>query len=301
MDGILNINKPAGMTSYSVVARVKRLTGEKHTGHAGTLDPLATGVLPVCLGQATRVIEYLFDETKTYRSEIELGKSTDTYDGTGKVLRECDPAGITLDMINSGLPEFRGEIIQTPPMYSALKLNGRPLYELAREGIEVERKSRPVRVFSLEIKDWQPPVVTLEIVCGKGTYIRCIAHDLGEKLGCGAHLKSLVRLKVGPFDISEALSLPRLELLVKAERIRDCLHPIDSVLTGFPALVVNREQQCALIHGNTVSLETPSVEPSSRLSRAYTTEGNFLGMLRYDPENRLWRPEKMFFRCCSAN
>jgi len=165
MDGILNLNKPPDMTSFGVVARVKRITGEKHTGHAGTLDPLATGVLPVCLGQATRVIEYLFAETKTYRAEVELGKSTDTYDVTGKTTRTGNASGITQAAVEKALAGFRGNILQTPPMYSAVKHQGKPLYELARSGIEVERKSRTAQVFRLEIIGWQPPVVTLEIDC----------------------------------------------------------------------------------------------------------------------------------------
>ena len=211
MDGILNINKPQEMTSFSVVACVKRICGERHAGHAGTLDPLATGVLPICLGQATRVIEFLFDETKTYRAQVELGITTDTYDSTGKVLRTADPSGVSREMIEKALVKFRGSILQTPPMYSAVKHQGKPLYKLARSGIEVERKSRPTQIHSLEIIDWQPPVVTLDIVCGKGTYIRSLAFDLGEALGCGANMKSLIRLRVGPFNIEDALTLPQLE------------------------------------------------------------------------------------------
>ena len=200
MHGLLNINKPAGMTSFGVVDRVKHLSGERRVGHAGTLDPLATGVLPVCLGQATRVIEFLFDSTKTYRAQIELGITTDTYDSSGKVISIKDASGISREMVGSTLDRFRGPILQTPPMYSAIKHHGQPLYKLARSGIEVERKSRPAQIYGLEITDWQPPVVSLDIICGKGTYVRCLAHDLGEALGCGASMKSLVRLKVGPFQ-----------------------------------------------------------------------------------------------------
>jgi tRNA pseudouridine55 synthase len=302
MDGILNINKPKDITSFAVVARVKKISGEKHIGHAGTLDPLATGVLPVCLGQATRVIEFLFDETKTYRTEVELGKTTDTYDSTGKITKTSDPSGISRAMIESALSSFRGPISQIPPMFSALKHKGKPLYKLAREGIEIERKSRPAQVYEIYILDWQPPVVTLNIVCGKGTYIRCIAHDLGEALGCGANMKSLVRSRVGPFGIENALTLEHLEESFRGGQGQKCLYAIDHVLIDFNAVVVNPVQQCSLIHGASITLEMSNqpglgLEKYS-LSRVYTQEGSFLGMIRYDSENRLWKPEKIFFNGC---
>ena len=197
MDGILNINKPAGKTSFAVVAMVKRLTGEKHVGHAGTLDPMATGVLPVCLGQATRLVEYLMDTTKTYRAEIELGVSTDSYDREGAVTQKCDASAVTLAQIETALNSFRGVITQIPPMYSAVKHQGKPLYELARAGIDVERKARTAKIYSLEIRDWQNPFLTIEVNCGKGTYIRSLANDLGQALGCGATLSALERSRCG--------------------------------------------------------------------------------------------------------
>ena len=171
MDGILNIDKPWGKTSFSIVAMVKRLSGERRVGHAGTLDPAATGVLPVCLGQGTRIIEFLVDMTKAYRAEIELGVATDTYDTSGQITRRGDLSGISQRQLESALSPFRGLIQQTPPMYSAIKYQGKRLYQLARAGIEVERQSRPTKIHHLELIDWQPPVATLEIVCDKGTYI----------------------------------------------------------------------------------------------------------------------------------
>jgi tRNA pseudouridine55 synthase len=301
MDGILNLNKPAGMTSFGVVARVKRLSGEKHCGHAGTLDPLATGVLPVCLGQATRVIEYLFAETKTYRAEVELGKSTDTYDATGMVTRTADASAVTLTDLEKALAAFRGTILQVPPMYSAVKHQGKPLYELARSGLEVERKSRPAQIFRLEISHWQPPVVTLDIDCGKGTYIRCLANDLGEALGCGANMQSLVRLRVGPFRIEEALTLPELEEAFNKGRGEDQLFPVDHVLLAYNAVVVNHEQQCSLVHGMPVTFtQNPLAggpeKGMGNLCRAYTQDGSFLGMLKYEKER--WLPDKIFLRNC---
>jgi len=301
MNGILNINKPRGMTSFGVVARVKHITHERKVGHAGTLDPQATGVLPVCLGHATRVMEFLFDETKVYRAEIQLGITTDTYDSEGKVLLRQDVSGISRETFTSFLLKFRGTIQQTPPMFSALKHRGKPLYELARSGIEVERKSRRVRIDSLEIVEWQPPFVTLGIVCGKGTYIRSLAHDLGESLGCGASLNSLVRLRVGPFSIEEALTLPQLEEAGRLSQLEKYLHPVDYALSNFRAVKVNQEQQNALIHGSLVSLDIESEkllsnDPSDSFVRAYTEDGRFLGMIKHDAETHLWHPEKIFLK-----
>ncbi len=300
MDGILNINKPQDMTSFGVVARVKRITGERHTGHAGTLDPLATGVLPVCLGQATRIIEYLFDETKTYRAQVELGVTTDTCDSTGKIIRTADASGITREMVEETLAKFRGSILQTPPMYSAVKYKGKPLYKLARSGIEVERKSRPAHIHSLEIVDWKPPVFTLDVVCGKGTYIRSLAHDIGETLGSGANMKSLIRLRVGPFRIEDSLTLSQLEEACQQGKLKEYLYPLDYVLQ-FNSVVVNQVQQQSLIHGSPVTLEPGSenglsaAAPASRC-RAYSEDGSFIGIIKYDSENNRWQPEKIFLK-----
>jgi tRNA pseudouridine55 synthase len=301
MDGILNINKSPGMTSFSVVARVKRLSGERHAGHAGTLDPQATGVIPICLGQATRIIEYLFEQTKTYRTEVELGISTDTYDSTGQIIQVKNTDSITLERIEAALAGFRGAILQTPPMYSALKYRGTPLYKLARSGIEVERKNRQAQIHSLEILDWQPPVITLEITCGKGTYIRSLAHDLGEELGCGANMKSLIRTKVGRFDIRDAITLSQLEETCRNGLLQEQMYPLDFVLPSFSAIVVNEEQKTLLIHGMPVSLQQKQDFGTTNLKktlffRAYSGDGHFLGMVKYDPENRLWRPDKIFFK-----
>lgn len=303
MDGILNINKPQGLTSFQVVAAVKRITGEKHCGHAGTLDPIATGVLPVCLGQATRVIEFLFNDTKTYRAQVELGVTTDSYDSTGKVLREADACGVTRDMVERALDGFRGSILQTPPMYSAVKYHGQPLYKLARSGIEVERKSRTAQIYSLEIQDWQPPVVTLDVVCGKGTYIRALANDLGTVLGCGANMKGLIRRRVGPFNIEDALTLPRLEEVFREGDGEKQLYAVDFALMSYSAIVVNKAQQCSLHHGSAISLEAGGEAEKTDVSqavrsRAYTEDGEFVGMIKYDHETLQWRPEKIFLKNC---
>jgi len=302
MDGILNINKPKGMTSFSIVSIVRRLSGEKRVGHAGTLDPAATGVLPVCLGQGTRVTEFLVDATKAYRAEIELGVATDTYDASGKVIQTGDYSGISRGQLESALTSYRGLIEQTPPMYSAIKHQGQPLYKLARAGIKVERKSRLIEVYSLELIDWQPPIFTLEVVCGKGTYIRSLAHDLGQTLGCGANLKSLVRLRCGFFDIKDAVSLPQLEDAFQCGYWQHFVYPIDTVLTHWSAMVVSDAAGQAIRNGCPLPLEDsayleqhpPLSTAEENCCRVYDLDGCFLGVLRFNSEKGRWQPEKIF-------
>ncbi len=308
MDGILNINKPWGKTSFSIVAMVKRLTGERRVGHAGTLDPQATGVLPVCLGQGTRVIEFLVDATKAYRAQIELGVATDTYDASGRITQKGDPSGISQDQLAAELTSFCGLIQQTPPMYSAVKYHGKPLYELARAGITVERRSRLAKIFNLELIDWQPPVATIEVVCGKGTYVRSLAHDLGQTLGCGANLKSLIRLRCGPFDIKEAVSVPQLEDAFRYDYWQRFVYPIDTVLLDWTAMVVSDDMGRIIRNGCPLVLENndsgkgtgyieQDITKRSSLGdrcRVYTPDGSFLGVLYFNPEKGQWQPKKVF-------
>ena len=308
MDGIINIDKPWGKTSSSIVAMVKHLSSERRVGHAGTLDPMATGVLPVCLGRGTRVTEFLVDATKTYRAQIELGVATDTYDASGKITQQGDPSGINQRQLESALASFRGSIQQTPPMYSAIKYHGQPLYKLARAGIEVERRSRLTQIYHLELIDWQPPIVTVEVECGKGTYIRSLAHDLGQSLGCGANLKSLIRLRCGFFNIENAISVPKLEDAFHYGYWQHFVYPIDTVLLHWSAIVVDDNTSQAISNGQPVTLKNYNgSEKTSLLSqhlsrqspfkdicRAYTADGCFLGVLRFNPEKEQWQPDKVF-------
>ncbi len=295
MDGILNINKPSAMTSYGVVAVVKRLSGERRVGHAGTLDPAATGVLPVCLGQATRIVTFLTTAAKTYRAGIELGIATDTYDAGGEITQRGDPSSIDLDKLRSALAAFRGPIWQTPPMFSALKHRGQPLYKLARAGISIERPSRKVTVYQLKLVSWQPPVVTLEIECGKGTYIRSLAHDLGQALGCGAYLKNLVRTRCGIFAIKDALSLLKLEEAFRLGYWERYLHPVDSVLQDFDALVVDDTAEADMKNGKMINIaKSGETGDKPKYCRAYSQDGRFLGILSYLPDKGLWHPKKVF-------
>jgi len=295
MDGILNINKPVGKTSFSIVAMVKRLTGEKRVGHAGTLDPMAKGVLPICLGQATRLVEYLMDTTKTYRAEIELGISTDSYDREGTVTQRTDASCVTLEQLETAFNSFRGVINQIPPMYSAIKHHGKPLYELARAGISVERKNRTAKIFSLELKDWRNPVFTIEVTCGKGTYIRSLANDLGQALGCGACIIDLERTRCGIFDIGEAVTPERFEDACRGGYWESLLYPMDSILSLWETVIVCEEKAQAIRNGALISLgENTSRKVECDYCRAYTWDGNLLGILRFDSAKKQWQPEKVF-------
>jgi tRNA pseudouridine55 synthase len=307
MDGILNIDKPFGPTSFNIVATVKRLSGERHVGHAGTLDPAATGVLPVCLGQGTRVIEFLMDTPKAYQAEIELGIATDTYDASGRITQKGDSSRISQNGIEIALFSFLGLIHQVPPAYSAVKSQGKPLYKLARAGIDVKPNSRLVTIHNIKLLDWKPPIITIEVTCGKGTYIRSLAHDLGQLLGCGAHLKSLVRLRYGLFDIKDSISLPQLDDAFRHNYWQHYIYPIDSVLLHFTAVVVSEDIQQDIKNGCSLVLEdglseckndhtqNKIAEKSSRnRCRVYALDGRFLGVLRFNPEKGLWQPDKVF-------
>ena len=211
VDGIFVLNKPEGVTSMDMVRMAKRVTRVKRVGHAGTLDPIATGVLPICFGQATRLMEYLVDGRKVYRATFTLGTATDTYDALGEVTDRGDASGVTREDVEALLPGFTGAVTQQPPMFSALKHEGKRLYELAREGIEVERPARDVVVYSIDILGWTPPTVELEVVCGRGFYMRTLGQDLGVALGCYAHLSALTRERAGPFALADAPEPEELE------------------------------------------------------------------------------------------
>ena len=294
IDGILNVLKPAGKTSFAVVSLVRRWSGERRVGHAGTLDPEATGVLVVCIGQATRIVEFLTGAGKTYQAEIELGVTTDTYDAVGKVVERRDPSSVTEEQVRHVLNSFHGTVAQVPPMHSALHYKGKRLYQLAREGIEVEREPRRVEFSRLEILAWQPPVVTIRVDCSGGTYIRSLAHDIGTALGCGAHLRKLVRLKSEPFHIDDAVSLTVLEEAFRRGDWQSYLHPMDEVLLDWPAAILERGSEALVTKGVDVELHfSGDTGPVGSHCRAYSADGYFLAVLGKTNEG-LWHPEKVF-------
>lgn len=298
MDGIVCIDKELGMTSHDVVARVRRLARQKRVGHAGTLDPAASGVLPVCLGQATRVAEYLSESGKAYRATIRFGVVTDTYDAEGSVVREA-PVSLTVDEIAAALPAFLGEQMQTPPAYSAIKRGGQPVYKLARAGERVELEPRPVVIYALRIVSWASPDLVLDVECGKGTYIRSLAFDLGERLGPGAHLAALVRTRSGPFTLKQCLTLGKLEQALADGTWRDFLYAPDEALLERRAAILGPENEARMRNGQALrfGLESRPVavaEPvGGELLRAYTTDGRFVGILRWEAEQGIWQPAKV--------
>src|SRR5260221_3711010 len=237
MDGILNINKPEGITSHDVVATIRKLLRQRRVGHAGTLDPAASGVLPICIGQGTRVAEYLSESGKAYRATIIFGVATDTYDAEGAITSTASTADLSISQIEKTLPLFLGSQMQVPPLYSAIKLQGQPAYKRARAGEEIALEPRAIVIYSLDVINWNPPRLTLAIECSKGTYIRSLAHDLGMQLGCYAYLDSLIRTRSGPFPLSESITLEQLADAVHSDAVRQYLYPIDKALEQYPVLV----------------------------------------------------------------
>jgi len=293
IDGILIVDKPEGKTSFSVVARLKRLSGEKRIGHAGTLDPIATGVLPICFGQATRIVQFLTNSSKTYLAHIELGVTTDTFDRQGKIVECKDPGDITIARIEQALNAFRGIINQVPPAFSAVKQGGRRSYELARAGIPIKLKSRQVKITKLEILKYRQPLIEISVDCSKGTYIRSLANDLGQHLGCGAHLKNLTRLRCGPFSIRDALSLDKIEDAFHEDAWKELIHPMDSPLWNWRAIIVGRKNELDIRNGRPFALDE-YYPLSEEYCRAYDLDGNFLAVLHFIPEKQKWHPEKVF-------
>jgi tRNA pseudouridine55 synthase len=291
-DGFLILNKPLTWTSFDVVARVRRITGERRIGHAGTLDPLATGVLPLALGRATRFVEYLSDARKAYDAWVHLGVSTTTYDREGEITYTADPALVPdLARITAALAGFRGPQEQLPPMHSAVKQGGKRLYELARAGQEVERRPRPITIYRLDVVEYTPPQLRLAVECSKGTYIRTLAHDLGTALGCGAHLAALVRTRHGPFTLAEALALPALEVAVAAGAWTQHLQPVDRALAHLPALTLTADEVRRVRQGQ--GLDRPAPADASALSRLYGPDGDLIALATWQPATGRWQPTKV--------
>ena len=307
--GILNIYKEKGYTSHDVVARLRGIVGQKKIGHTGTLDPEAEGVLPVCLGRATKVCDMLTDKDKTYETVLLLGISTDTQDITGKVLSERSPddpglpggAG-TEEKAEACISGFVGEYDQIPPMYSALKVGGKKLYELAREGRTIERKSRKVMIYGIKIREIDLPRIRMEVKCSKGTYIRTLCHDIGEKLGCGGCMEELLRTRVGQFSLEQSLKLSQVEQIVHEGRIDEILMPTDRVFCDLEEVSVKERFDAFGYNGNPLERRHLTGEIArvsdgqleGRRFRVYDSRGNFIGVYYYDRKRDRFRPEKMF-------
>lgn len=290
--GLLNVNKPKGMTSHDVVDAIRRISGVRRVGHAGTLDPAAIGVLPIAVGQATRVVSYLVDKDKVYEALIRLGIATDTYDDEGKITYQAgSPLDVSRSQIEQELAAFVGEISQVPPAYSAIKHRGQPLYRWARQGLAVEPEPRMVKIHSIETLSWEPPWLEVRVECGRGTYIRSLAHELGQRLGCGAHLGGLTRTACGPFRLEEAVTLDALENGFARDRWASVFHPMDKALEGLPSVSLNEETVQRVRFGQKIEL---SVESTEMALRAYNEAGELVALLHHDGTNGLWKPKPVF-------
>jgi len=297
-NGILNINKTTGMTSHDVVAKVRKILRQKRVGHTGTLDPAASGVLPICIGQATRVAEYLSESGKAYQAEIIFGAVTDTYDTEGTVIRTAPVAELTLPQIEQALSHFLGPQAQLPPRYSAIKIQGQPAYKRVRAGEEISLEPRSIYIAQLEIIAWDSPRLTLAIECSKGTYIRSLAYDLGERLGCGAYLGALVRTRSGPFLLSESITLEQIAVAAASGSVEEHLFPADRALQDYPALLLDATTAERVLHGNAFRYDhyNRDLPTSTDLARVYDTGGHFLAIAEWDAAQQVWKPKKVLAR-----
>lgn len=302
MNGIINVYKEKGFTSFDVVAKLRGILKQKKIGHTGTLDPDAVGVLPVCLGSATKLCDLLTDKTKEYVAEFVLGKETDTQDITGVVLNE-KKVNCTQEEIIQVIQSFVGDYEQLPPMYSALKVDGKRLYELARQGKEVERKKRPVTFYEIEILNMELPYVTMRVLCSKGTYIRTLCHDIGQKLGCGAAMTALERTRSGQFTKEQAYTLEQIEKIRDQEELDSIILPVDTVFEDLPELVVKGEIKKKVLNGNLISYsecqkagitDCFSKGKKIRIYQDDNNSSNFIAIYQYSEEKKGMVPDKMF-------
>lgn len=296
INGIVVVDKEPGYTSHDVVAKLRGICGQKKIGHTGTLDPQATGVLPVCLGSATKLCDMLTDKDKEYVAELLLGVETDTQDITGKVFQRRLVEASEAE-VRRVCERFTGGYEQVPPMYSALKVNGRKLCDLAREGKEVERKARFVTIYELEILECRLPVVKMRVACSKGTYIRTLCDDIGRELGCGGTMKSLRRTKAGGFTLREAFTLEQLQQMKDQGRLTEVMRSVDSVFEEFPLLHVGSGYEALLENGNVLAPSQTAegkVHAPGMWIRFYRQDGSFAGIYAYNQEKMQYRPVKMF-------
>ncbi|MBR0409901.1 MAG: tRNA pseudouridine(55) synthase TruB [Eubacterium sp.] len=298
INGIINIRKEAGYTSHDVVAKLRGILKQRKIGHTGTLDPDATGVLPVCLGKATKLCNLIGDWEKTYEAVLLLGRTTDTEDTSGTVLSRS-PVTVSEEEIRRILKSFEGDYEQIPPMYSAKKMQGRRLYELAREGITVEREPCHVHISRVTIREIRLPEVSFSVTCSKGTYIRSLCRDAGEKAGCGGCMASLVRSRVAGFDIENSLTLSEVEKALAEGRLDHYIIKIDSVFRDYPKLMVGEEGSRLLMNGNPVPISMTSAEAEDNLNpltfRVYDRDEHFIGLYKNNPKKKRLEPLQLFF------
>ena len=297
MNGMINVYKEKGFTSHDVVAKLRGILHQKKIGHTGTLDPDVTGVLPVCLGNATKLCDLLTDKDKTYEAVLKLGVVTDTQDLTGKILEELT-VECSQEEMEQVVYSFLGDYQQIPPMYSALKVNGKKLYELAREGKVIERNPRQVKIHEIKILNvnWQEKEVEFEVTCSKGTYIRTLCHDIGEKLGCGGVMKSLVRTRVSRFQIAESLSLAKIEELVKEEGLQEKIMAVDEFFINNPAIYMKEDANRLIYNGNSFQKRNVKIQEDGTGDwiRVYDSKNIFVGIYKLEEREEIYKPVKMF-------
>ncbi len=295
INGVLNVYKEAGFTSHDVVAKLRGILKQKKIGHTGTLDPDAEGVLPVCLGNATKLCGMLTEKDKTYEAVLLLGQETDTQDISGKVLSTA-PVTVEEEVVLEKIASFQGSYDQLPPMYSALKVNGKKLYELAREGKEVERKTRRVHLYEIKVPWIRLPEVCLNVTCSSGTYIRTLCHDIGEALHCHGCMKSLLRTRVSRFTLEESLRIPQIEEAVAKGELGTYLIPVDEMFTDCPKARMKEEGDRLVYNGNpferSKAIFSPQEPEEGCNLRVYDSKNEFVGIYRY--ERGCYRPVKMF-------
>lgn len=301
---MINVYKEKGYTSHDVVAKMRGILRMKKIGHTGTLDPQAEGVLPVCIGKATKLCDYLTDKTKTYQAVLLLGRETDTQDITGKILTEnhVEESSEFEKAAYETIMSFAGTYFQIPPMYSALKINGKKLYELARAGKEVERQPRPVEILDIQVEKIKLPRIWICVSCSKGTYIRTLCHDIGKKLGCGGCMESLVRIRSGSFCVEDSLKLGEIEALRDLGKVADCVIPLEMPFWDLPALVMKSEIGDKRIwNGNPFDGEMAAVQEDFQeeplpfaKARVYDSKGCFIGIYGYDDKKKRYQPQKLF-------
>jgi len=293
VSGVLVVDKPVGMTSHDVVQAVRRGTGIRRAGHTGTLDPRASGVLVVLVGPAVRLSEFVSASDKRYQAIIRLGESTDTFDGEGEVVRRS-PVNITEEQIAEALTQFEGTVEQVPPAYSAKKVEGKRAYELAREGEEVELEAKEIDVYHLELLEWDPPEAIVDVYCSSGTYVRALANDLGEVLGCGGHLVGLRRTKSGEFALRDAVQLRKLQEAFDNGDWYKYLIPAAEALSDWPSRELSFDEVDLVRHGHRIPVEE-SPDETDQWVRAVSQQGELVALLEYIPEDKEWQPRKVFF------
>ncbi len=288
--GVIVVDKPEGPTSHDVVSTVRRGTGVRKVGHAGTLDPRASGVLVLCMGPATRLSEYLSETAKRYVATIRFGESTETYDAEGSTTSTSSEIP-SRTQIEAALEKFRGEIEQVPPPYSAIKLQGRKAYELARAGESVDLDSRSITVYELTLLEYEPPDLKIRVECSAGTYIRSLAHDLGESLSTAAHLSALRRTKAGPFSLDEAVSLDELKAAMKVNEWKSYLRPASEALPELPLVTLDEMELEKIRNG----MRIPSKDEGAGMAKAVAEDGKLVAILVLADEGHEWQPRKVFF------